>query len=135
MKNKTLRSSVTAFGAALLVTLIILLLIGKNPIEFLNIIFTSLFKDTSGNLLKGFLQKSLPILFAGLGVAFAFRVGLFNIGADGQLTMGMLGAFSNWDYTKYSPSTSYPDDYNRRSYFRSFMGVHTWYAKSLYGGS
>ena len=94
MKNKVLRSSVTAFLAALLVTLIILALIGKNPFAFLYVIFTALFTDTTGNLLTGFVQKSVPIIFAGLGVAFAFRTGLFNIGAEGQVTMGIFGALA-----------------------------------------
>ena len=31
---------------------------------------------------------SVPIILTGLSVAFAFRTGLFNIGATGQLTMG-----------------------------------------------
>lgn len=31
---------------------------------------------------------SVPIILTGLAVAFAFRTGLFNIGATGQLTMG-----------------------------------------------
>ena len=31
---------------------------------------------------------SVPYIFAGLGVALAFKGGLFNIGADGQLVVG-----------------------------------------------
>ena len=34
------------------------------------------------------LKLSTPLIFTGLSVAFAFRAGLFNIGASGQLTMG-----------------------------------------------
>ncbi len=30
----------------------------------------------------------MPIVLTGLSVAFAFRTGLFNIGAEGQLLMG-----------------------------------------------
>lgn len=33
-----------------------------------------------------------PLIFTGLAVSFAFRTGLFNIGADGQFMMGMTGA-------------------------------------------
>jgi simple sugar transport system permease protein len=33
-----------------------------------------------------------PLLFTGLAVTVAFRAGLFNIGAEGQLTMGALAA-------------------------------------------
>lgn len=35
---------------------------------------------------------SVPIILTGLSVAFAFRTGLFNIGATGQLTMGAFAA-------------------------------------------
>ena len=33
-----------------------------------------------------------PLIFTGLSVAVAFQAGLFNIGAEGQLTMGALAA-------------------------------------------
>jgi simple sugar transport system permease protein len=36
------------------------------------------------------LTVSAPLICAGLGVALAFRAGLFNIGAQGQLTMGAI---------------------------------------------
>ena len=36
------------------------------------------------------LKLSTPLMFTGLSVAFAFRAGLFNIGASGQLTMGAI---------------------------------------------
>jgi simple sugar transport system permease protein len=38
------------------------------------------------------LTKMAPILLAGLGVALAARVGLFNIGAEGQIYLGGLAA-------------------------------------------
>lgn len=47
----------------------------------------------SGTLLNPFgigqlLYKSTPLIFAGLSVALAFRAGLFNVGAEGQVAMG-----------------------------------------------
>jgi ABC-type uncharacterized transport system permease subunit len=36
------------------------------------------------------LTRSVPLIFTGLAVAFAYRCGLFNIGAEGQLQMGGL---------------------------------------------
>ncbi len=36
------------------------------------------------------LQKSVPLIFAGLGVAFALHASLFNIGAEGQLYIGAM---------------------------------------------
>lgn len=38
------------------------------------------------------LVKATPFIFAGLAVALGFRVGLFNIGAEGQLFMGATAA-------------------------------------------
>jgi len=38
------------------------------------------------------LVTAVPLLFAGLAVALAFRSGLFNIGAQGQLIFGAIGA-------------------------------------------
>ena len=34
----------------------------------------------------------MPLIFAGLAVAISFRAGMFNIGGDGQLMIGALGA-------------------------------------------
>ncbi|MEW6564013.1 MAG: ABC transporter permease [Spirochaetota bacterium] len=39
-----------------------------------------------------FILQALPITLTGLAVAFAFRTGLFNIGAEGQLMVGSLAA-------------------------------------------
>ncbi len=38
------------------------------------------------------LIKMTPLVFTGLGIAVAFRCGIWNIGAEGQFLMGMLGA-------------------------------------------
>ncbi len=40
------------------------------------------------------LVASTPLIFTGLGVAISFRAGMFNIGGDGQLMIGALGAIS-----------------------------------------
>ncbi len=40
----------------------------------------------------GTLGKATPLIFGGLGVSLAFRVGLFNIGAQGQLFFGAICA-------------------------------------------
>ena len=36
------------------------------------------------------LVKAIPLLLASLGVAVAFRVGFWNIGAEGQFYMGAM---------------------------------------------
>lgn len=69
-----------AIGGALIA------LIGQNPIE----IYLKLFGETLGNTygMGQVLFKATPLILTGLSVAFAFRAGLFNIGAEGQLTIG-----------------------------------------------
>ena len=38
------------------------------------------------------LRMAAPLIVAGLGIGLGFRVGLFNIGATGQLVIGLIGA-------------------------------------------
>ncbi len=54
-------------------------------------VFSSLFAPLT-SLVGVFdsLKYATPLIFAGLSVAFAFRAGLFNIGAGGQLTVGAI---------------------------------------------
>lgn len=60
--------------------------IGQDPAE----VYSKMFTDTLGNTygLGQVFFKATPLIFTGLSVAFAFRAGLFNIGAEGQLTIG-----------------------------------------------
>jgi simple sugar transport system permease protein len=44
------------------------------------------------NAISGTLVTSTPYILAGLAVALGFKAGLFNIGAEGQLLMGAVGA-------------------------------------------
>ena len=47
---------------------------------------------TGNGALSATLISATPILFTGLAAAAAFRMGLFNIGAEGQLYLGAIGA-------------------------------------------
>jgi general nucleoside transport system permease protein len=47
---------------------------------------------TSLRPLSETILSSTPLIFTGLAVALAFRAGLFNIGAEGQLQVGMLAS-------------------------------------------
>ena len=38
------------------------------------------------------IAQATPLIMTGLSVAFAFKTGLFNIGAAGQYTLGVFGA-------------------------------------------
>lgn len=79
-----------AIVLALLIGAIILLISGANPIEA----YAALFRGAFGSpeAIQRTLEKSTPLIFSGLAVAFAFKGGLFNIGAQGQLILGAIVA-------------------------------------------
>ncbi len=69
---------------------VILLVSGVNPLAA----YGALFKGSFGSLaaFSRTLEKATPLVFSGLAVAFAFKAGLFNIGAQGQLLFGAITA-------------------------------------------
>ncbi len=83
----TLLPLVAVLGA-LAVGAVILFLLNKNPIEAYTAMFTGAFANKNG--LADTLVKATPLLLVGLGIAIAFRGGVINIGAEGQLIAGAL---------------------------------------------
>lgn len=75
---------------ALLIGAILLVVSGANPIQA----YGALLKGAFGSpvAIQRTLEKATPLVFAGLAVAFAFKAGLFNIGAQGQLLIGAIVA-------------------------------------------
>ncbi len=47
----------------------------------------------SANGFNEVVVRAVPLTLAGLGIAIAFRANVFNIGADGQIAIGAMGAF------------------------------------------
>jgi len=55
------------------------------------------------------LVQSTPFIFGGLAVAFGFRVGLFNIGAEGQIFVGaMSSVWAGYTFTNLPPILHIP---------------------------
>jgi ABC-type uncharacterized transport system permease subunit len=77
-------------GVAFLIAIIVILFAGLNPFVALGSMLVGAL-GSKGAILNT-LTKMTPLILTGLSVAFAFRAGLFNIGAEGQMTMG--GIFS-----------------------------------------
>ena len=75
---------------ALAVGGILIWLQGVNPFTAYKVLFTSAL-GTEAGLLR-VMQKSTPLILTGLAVVVGLRAGLFNIGAQGQLVVGALGA-------------------------------------------
>ncbi len=95
MKNKkiindTLLYTLTSILLGLLVGAIVLRLAGFSPIEGYTAMLEGIFGKPK--YIAWTIIKATPLILTGLSVAFAFRTGLFNIGAEGQFIMGALAA-------------------------------------------
>ena len=75
---------------ALAVCAVILLLLGVNPIEAYAAMIAGAFGTVSG--ITQSIAKATPLLLVGLGICIAFRASVINIGAEGQIILGALGA-------------------------------------------
>ena len=79
---------VLAIFTALVVASIAILISGSNPIQAYLALAEGAFGSVDSLVVT--IIKSTPLLIAGLGVAVAFRGGLFNIGVEGQLFVGSI---------------------------------------------
>jgi len=63
---------------------------GKSPVAAYSALVRGAFGGI-GNIAETLINIT-PLIFTGLSVAFSFRCGLFNIGAEGQLIMGQVAS-------------------------------------------
>jgi general nucleoside transport system permease protein len=90
LQVKRILQPILAVAVGLIVGLAATWLAGENPWHVLKILTRGAFG--SGYDLGMTLFYATPLIFTGLSVAVAFQAGLFNIGAEGQLTLGALAA-------------------------------------------
>jgi len=79
-----------AVALALLVGAAFIAAIGERPLEVYALMLRGCFGTGYG--IGQTLFKTTPLVFTGLAVALAFRAGLFNVGAEGQLYLGGFAA-------------------------------------------
>ncbi|MEN6410880.1 MAG: ABC transporter permease [Anaerolineaceae bacterium] len=79
-----------AILVAFIIAGILIVVIGINPLEA----YREFLRGSLGskNGIAEVLVRTTPLALAGLGVSIAFRAGIWNIGAEGQIYMGALGA-------------------------------------------
>lgn len=89
-KLLSILSPILAFILALIVGAIPILLYKVNPILAYKELVLGAFGSSFG--FSETIIKAIPLVLSGLGYAFAARSGLFNIGCEGQIYIGALGA-------------------------------------------
>ena len=87
---KSIIPQLIAIFIALLVGAIVLLASGFSPIQAYGSLIIGAFGNING--IGQTLSQATPIVFTALAFLFAFKAGLFNIGAEGQLLIGALAA-------------------------------------------
>ena len=82
--------SMLSIVLGLIVGGVILKLSGISPLEAYQVMWEGAFSQP--NYISYIIIRSTPLILTGLSVAFAFRTGLFNIGAEGQFIIGAMTA-------------------------------------------
>ena len=94
--SNPISNAIIRYSLMILLTLllfgIILLISGKDPIQSYKDIFSSTLGSTYG--FSEVLVAMIPMLITALAVALPSRVGLINVGGEGQLYIG--AAFATW---------------------------------------
>ena len=89
----SLAAPALAIAVALVITTLVILLIGQDPLVALQVLLD--FGDTPSQQTQSIvvvLNRAVPLFLAGLAVSVAFRMGLFNIGVEGQYRMATVVA-------------------------------------------
>lgn len=95
----TLISPLVAVAMTVVVMLIIFASAGLNPFNALWLFMFASVSDLYG--LGELLIKAAPLVMIAVGLAIGFRAGVWNIGAEGQLVLGVI--FGGWLALSYGP--------------------------------
>jgi len=98
-KIMVLMSPVIAIALTSLVAMVIFASAVLNPFEALLTFLTAPLAYIYG--FGELLIKAAPLVLSGIGLAIGFRAGIWNVGAEGQLTVGVI--FSGYIALKYGP--------------------------------
>lgn len=75
---------------SLVISAILVILVGKDPLEVAQLIWEGAFRNQRS--FAGVLNFFIPLTLVSMGLVVTFRAGLWNIGVEGQMTMGAVFA-------------------------------------------
>jgi len=73
---------------SILAGVVMFTILGENPVEAMKIIFINPLKSLFG--LSELIVKATPLIIIAIGLSIGFKAGVWNIGAEGQYTIGAL---------------------------------------------
>lgn len=88
--NNAILFSIISIALGLVVGAIALLIAGFNPIDAYSAMIVGVIGKPK--FIAWTIIRSTPLILTGLSIAFAYKTGLFNIGAEGQFIIGALFA-------------------------------------------
>lgn len=88
--KKPITATIISIFLGFLVATVILAIAGYNPFEAFGALFSGMLSRPK--YISNVIIKSTPIIMTGIGLAFAFKTGLFNIGAEGQYIAGTIAS-------------------------------------------
>jgi len=88
----TMKISMSSLAISFAILSIILAMLGRNPAAIYGMAFSRTFGSLYGVSFLGL--KFIPLLLCSVGLVIAFKAGVWNIGAEGQLLMGAVA--STW---------------------------------------
>ncbi|NPV74941.1 MAG: ABC transporter permease [Anaerolineae bacterium] len=89
-RSFTITIPVLAILSAFAISGLIILAWGSSPFAAYGALFSGAFGSPAA--IATTLQRMTPLIFTGLAVAYGYRGGFFNIGAEGQLYMGAIAS-------------------------------------------
>ncbi|MGL5511945.1 MAG: ABC transporter permease, partial [Sporomusa sp.] len=99
--HKPITGSIVSVLVGFLIGAVVLAAAGYNPLEAYGAMFAGIFNKPK--YMAQVVINAVPIILTGLSVAFAFKTGLFNIGAEGQYVVGSIAAAMFGRYVPLPP--------------------------------
>ena len=92
-----------AIGVTILLGGVIFAVLGYDALKALSVFFFS--PLSRADQIADLFVKACPLIIIGTGLVFCYRANIWNIGAEGQLVLGALGA--GWVALSFPDATSY----------------------------
>jgi simple sugar transport system permease protein len=118
---RALQETVLTVSIIVLVTVVTLLIAEAPPVE----VFLAIYQGCMGSWIKfsHVLSAWIPLTLCACGLLFTFRIGLWNIGVEGQVMMGAV--FTTW-VLRFGTDSFSPSGFLALSFFAAVIGGGLW---------